>query len=72
MIYLNALLKKKMNKSSVLSRQWRERLETDFKVELSPEIKIQRDKEIEPELIERNRKYLQSRKIRFLKNSNNN
>ena len=70
MIYLNALLKKKMNKSSVLSRQCRERLETDFKVELSPELKIQRDKEIEPELIER--KYLQSRKIRFLKNSNNN
>ena len=70
MIYLNALLKKKMNKSSVLSRQCREILETDFKVELSPELKIQRDKEIEPELIER--KYLQSRKIRFLKNSNNN
>ena len=72
MIYLNALLKKKMNKSSVLSRQWRERLETDFKAELSPELKIQRGEEIETELIERNRKYLQSRKIRFLKNSNNN
>ena len=41
-----------IEKSSVLSRQLRERLETDFKVEWSPELKIQRGEEIEPELIE--------------------
>ena len=38
--------------SSVLSRQLREKLEADFKVELFPEWKIQRGEEIEPEVIE--------------------
>ena len=37
-----------IEKSSVLSRQLRERLETDFKVELSPELKIQWGELIEP------------------------
>ena len=56
MICLSVLLRKKMNKlknkSSILSRKLRKKLETDFKAELSPELKIEKGEEIEGELIE--------------------
>ena len=48
MIYLNVLFKKKnekIDKSSILGKEIRKKLETDFKVELSPELKIQREEE---------------------------
>ena len=40
-----------IDKSSILGKQIRKKLETGFKVELSPELKIQKgDEEIEPEI----------------------
>ena len=40
-----------IDKSSILGKQIRKNLETDFKVELSPELKIPRgEEEIEPEI----------------------
>ena len=39
------------DKSSILRKQIKKKLETDFKLELSPELKIQRDEEnLEPEI----------------------
>ena len=45
-------MNKLKNKSSILSRKLRKKLETDFKAELSPELKIEKGEEIEGELIE--------------------
>ena len=40
-----------IDRSSILGKQIRKKLETNFKVELSPELKIQRgEEEIEPEI----------------------
>ena len=40
-----------IDRSSTLGKQIRKKLETNFKVELSPELKIQRgEEEIEPEI----------------------
>ena len=52
---LECLVKKEneqIEKSSILGRKLRKKLETDFKAELSPELKIQKGEEIEGELIE--------------------
>ena len=49
--YFIKKVNEQIDKSSVLSRQLREKLDTNFKVELSLELKIQRGEEIEPELI---------------------
>ena len=85
--FLECFVKKEneqIDKSSILGKQIRKKIETDFKVELSPALKIQRgEKEIEPEIndpiesstplkTEENRRNLQSRKRRFLKNGINN
>ena len=52
---LECLVKKEheqIEKSSILGGKLRKKLETDFKAELSPELKIQKGEEIEGELIE--------------------
>ena len=52
---LECLVKKEheqIEKSPILGGKLRKKLETDFKAELSPELKIQKGEEIEGELIE--------------------